>query len=100
MGNREEKITKELGVSNILFPMRRWSRLKAHTFWYPAECSALAPRSSPHPIAGLGAYPGVRHAFWPRGTVEPKPSCGTLLGARSEIGRRPSQRPREVARTQ
>lgn len=48
MGNREEERANELGISNISFPVGRWSRLKAHTFRYLAECLALAPRSSPH----------------------------------------------------
>ena len=74
-----------------------------------SPCSSLFSA----PITGLGAYLGVRHAFWSRSTVEVHSRVeshrlcgsqlvcvfGTLLGVRSEIGRRPCQRPREVTRT-
>ena len=69
MGNKEDKRANELSISNISFLVGRWSWLKAYTFRCLAECSAL--RSSPHPIV---AYPGVRHAFGARGTVEPNPT--------------------------
>ena len=101
MGNREEKRANELGISSISFPSVPSGML--------SPCSSLFSA----PITGLGAYLGVRHAFWSRSTVEVHSRAeshrlcgsqlvcvfGTLLGIRSEIGRRPCQRPREVTRT-